>query len=97
VRPRLRSLCEGRNLNPQECSLCPRKSCCQTYSAFLLGYNTLLIQHQPDAKIALGLSVDIGGQSIGTIELARLLPDGTMILGVKREFVDALLEVKCPE
>jgi hypothetical protein len=62
-----------------------------------MGYNTLLIQHQPDAEISLGISVDIGGQSIGKIEMARLLPDGTMILGVKREFVDALLEVKCPE
>lgn len=85
-------------MNPQECVYCPRKGCCQTYAAFLQGYNTLLIQHQPAADVRLGLSIEIGGVSIGNVELARLLPDGTMIIGVKRPMaIDRILQEKCPE
>lgn len=84
-------------MNPQECDLCPRKVCCRTYMTFLEGYNSILIEHQPDTKISLGLSIEIGGQSIGKIHFAKLMADGTMVLGVKREIIDALLEEKCPE
>lgn len=82
-------------MNLEVCRLCPNKACCLKYSAFLQGYNTMLIQHQPEGEITLGQSVDIGGKSVGTIQLVRLLDDGVIILGVKRDFVDKLLAEPC--
>lgn len=78
------------------CKQCVKRDCCQRLEAFLLGFNRIAIEHPPDIGYPLGLSVEIGGISIGKIQGARLLPSGELVLGIKKDYVDKLLEEACP-
>jgi hypothetical protein len=77
------------------CKECSKRDCCQRLEAYLLGFNRLSIEHAPDIGYPLGLSVEIGGTSIGRIQAAKLLPGGTLVLGIKKDYVDKLLEETC--